>query len=54
MTVAAFLDRWLATVKPNLREKTYRGYSQHVESHFKPALGTKRLAKLTHDDIRRS
>src|SRR4051812_18564934 len=51
LTVSAFLDRWLATVKTNLREKTHRGYSQHVEVHCKPALGTKRIAKLSHDDI---
>ena len=51
MTVAAFLDRWLASVKPNLREKTYRGYSQHVALHYKPALGSKRLSKLTHTDV---
>lgn len=51
MTVSTFLDRWLATVKPNLREKTYRGYSQHTEVHFKPALGKKRLVRLSHDDI---
>src|SRR3954452_25624614 len=37
MTVSAFLDLWLGTVKPNLRAKTSLGYSQHVEIHFKPA-----------------
>ena len=51
MTVTAFLERWLSSVKPNLREKTYRGYSKHVEIHFKPALGTRKLAKLGHIEI---
>jgi integrase len=51
LTVAAFLDRWLMTVEPNLRESTLRLYRGYVTKHFKPALGTKRLAKLTHDDV---
>src|SRR5687768_13943788 len=44
MTVSALLDRWLSTVKPNLRESTYTRYRGYTEVHFKPALGTKRLA----------
>ena len=28
LTVGQFLDRWLATVKPNLRDSTYRRYEQ--------------------------
>lgn len=51
LTFRAFLDRWLATVKPNIRETTYRRYEQYVSVHFKPALGSKRLTKLTHDDV---
>jgi integrase len=51
MSASAFLDRWLATVKPGLRPKTYRIYSQFVEIHYKPALGSKRLTKLSHDDV---
>jgi integrase len=51
MSVSAFLDRWLTTVKPKLRPKTYRMYSQFVEIHYKPALGSKRLTKLSHDDV---
>ena len=30
---------------------TYQRYEQFVIAHFKPALGSKRLAKLTHDDV---
>ena len=51
LTVGRFLDRWLATVKPKLRVTTYQRYEQFVIAHFKPALGSKRLAKLTHDDV---
>jgi integrase len=51
LTVAAFLDRWLTTVKPNLRDSTYTRYKGYTETHFKPSLGTRRLAKLTHDDV---
>lgn len=51
LTVASFLDRWLTTVKPNLRSSTYTRYRGYTETHFKPSLGAKRLAKLTHDDI---
>ena len=32
LTVGTFLDRWLATVKPNVRERTYRRYEQYVGS----------------------
>jgi integrase len=51
LTVAAFLDRWLTTVKPNLRQSTHQRYERFVIHHFKPALGSMRLAKLTHHDI---
>jgi len=50
-TVAMLLDRWLATAKPNLRQSTYTRYERFVVHHFKPALGTKRLAKLSHADV---
>jgi integrase len=51
MTVAALLDPWLSTVGPNLRASTSTRYRGYVEVHFKPALGSKRLAKLNHDDV---
>ena len=51
LSVCEFFDRWLGTVKANLREKTHRGYRQHTEVHFKPSLGKMRLTKLSHDDI---
>ena len=51
LTVGAFLDRWLATVRNTRRDATYRRYRGYVELHLKPALGSKRLSKLAHDDI---
>jgi integrase len=51
MTVSQFLDRWLATVTPNLRPNTSTRYRGYVEKHFKPGLGTKRLTRLAHDDV---
>src|SRR5581483_8991299 len=51
LTVSAFLDRWLAAVKPNIRQSTHQRYERFVVHHFKPALGAKRLSKLTHADI---
>jgi integrase len=51
MTVSALLDRWLATVTPNLRASTSTRYKAYAEVHFKPWLGAKKLTKLTHDDV---
>lgn len=51
LTVAAFLDRWLSMVQDSRRVATYLRYRAYSEGHFKPALGQKRLAKLTHDDV---
>jgi integrase len=51
-TLAQFLDKWLADVaQPSVRPKTYRFYSDHISLHIKPALGKKRLEKLTPADV---
>jgi integrase len=46
-TVSAYLDRWLETAKASLRASTFRSYSQLVNDHIKPEIGSVRLAKLT-------
>lgn len=47
MTVAEYLDRWLAdTVRPNRRYKTVTSYERVVENHIKPHVGPLRLGKL--------
>jgi integrase len=51
-TLAQFLDKWLADVsRPSVRPKTYRFYCDHIRLHIKPALGKKRLEKLTPADV---
>jgi integrase len=51
LTVGAFLDRWLKSVKPALRPNTYRRYEQFARLHISPALGRISLAKLTPDQL---
>jgi integrase len=47
MTVAAWLDTWLATyVLPSVRPTTYRSYEGIIRLHLKPTIGGVKLAKL--------
>lgn len=53
-TVRAFLESWLDdVVRPGLREKTYKTYGYILSSHVYPALGSQRLDRVKHDDLRR-
>lgn len=52
-TLAHFLEQWLEVVRPSVRPKSYRFYSDHVNLHIAPALGKKRLEKLTPTDVQR-
>ena len=45
LTVAAFLDQWLA-MKHNLRANSRRTYRGLIESYIKPGLGSTRLRRL--------
>jgi integrase len=48
MTLAAFLDRWLASsVKPSVKVRTYEGYESIVRVRVVPRIGKKPLAKVT-------
>jgi integrase len=52
VTLGAHLDRWLTdVVKPTCSFKTHRTYSDLVEQHVKPALGSVLLAKVTTPQI---
>ncbi|WP_250291456.1 site-specific integrase [Frankia sp. CiP1_Cm_nod1] len=52
-TVEKFLTYWLAqSVKPNAKPATYHGYEMMVRVHICPAIGKKRLNKLTAADVR--
>lgn len=47
-----FLNAWLRdVVKPNVRPKTHRTYSDHVKLHIEPALGSRPMAKLTPQSV---
>lgn len=45
-TVAAFLDRWLASVQNKLRPRAWATYEQAVRLHLSPGIGHERLARL--------
>jgi integrase len=52
-TVARFLTHWLdEVVKPTVRPKTHRTYSDLVKKHIAPAIGQVPLGKLTPQKIR--
>jgi integrase len=52
-TVAEYLSYWLEhIVKAERRPKTYQGYEGVVRLHLIPALGKKRLNKLSAQDVR--
>ena len=45
-TVAVFMHDWLESVRPSLRPKTARSYSDLMRLHVVPAVGRVRLARL--------
>ena len=52
-TVAEYLAYWLGqVVREDRRPKTYQGYEGVVRLHLIPGLGSKRLGKLTAQDVR--
>jgi integrase len=51
-TVSEYLKRWLEeTARPRLRHSTYPAYKGHINNHIIPAIGKKRLANLTRQDV---
>ena len=53
LTMATYLDEWLEMVaKPSVRPSTFYSYRLYVEDHLIPALGKKRLTRLTPTDVR--
>lgn len=50
-TVAQFLERWLQAVKPSVKTRTYEGYESIIRVRVLPRIGTRRLAKLSGDDM---
>lgn len=52
-SVAEYLNYWLRdVVLQERRPKTYQGYEDVVRLHLIPGIGSKRLAKLTVQDVR--
>jgi integrase len=52
-TVAKYLAFWLEhVVRPERKPRTYQGYEGVVRLYLVPELGSKRLAKLTAQDVR--
>jgi integrase len=51
ITLNAYLDQWLETVKPNLRTKARRSYPASLQRYIREPLGAKKLNKLTTMDV---
>jgi integrase len=52
-TVAKFLEHWLSQiVKPSVRPKTFRSYSDLVKNHISPGIGDTPLGKLSVQHVR--
>lgn len=52
MTVREYMEHWLSVVKEEKRLTTFHGYESVVRLHIVPALGKKRLDRLTGADVR--
>lgn len=51
--MATYLDEWLETVaKPSVRPSTFYSYRLYAQDHLIPALGNKRLTRLTPTNVR--
>jgi integrase len=53
LTLEAFLEGWLADIRPSIRPRTWQRYEQYVRLHLVPGLGKVKLARLTPDHLQR-
>jgi integrase len=53
LTVADYLDGWLESIEPNVKESTFVDYHAIVRLHLKPAIGAVRLSRLSALDVSR-
>lgn len=53
MTLAAYLDEWIAAITPNRAPSSILVYRNHVEEHITPLLGGIRVGSLHQRDVRR-
>lgn len=52
-TLAAWLDHWLTTTASDRRDSTNAVYRQYINNYINEALGTKKLDKLSMEDLER-
>lgn len=52
-TFGAFLDEWIESKRLSVAESSLKTYTQTVEKHIRPALGTRLLVAVTADDVQR-
>ena len=46
-----WIDFWLENEKSFLKESTYATYSNIIENHIKPSLGTKNISDIQNNDL---
>jgi integrase len=51
LTVAAYFERWLSTIEPRVKPRTFVRYVGEVRNHLLPAVGRLKLAKLSAGDL---
>ncbi|MDQ3826376.1 MAG: site-specific integrase [Actinomycetota bacterium] len=52
LTVANYLDEWLAHIKQHVRRSTWKSYEGNIRLHVLPRIGSKRLARLGVREVR--
>lgn len=53
MTVAAWLDVWMAEYNNHTAAASVKTYNSHIKNHIKPGLGALKLQKLSIPDVQR-
>ena len=51
MKFSEWIDIWLKNEKPFFKESTYAIYSNIIENHIKPSLGTKNISHIQNNDL---
>src|SRR5262245_10026864 len=52
-TFGSFLDEWLEAKRLGVVETSFETYKRKIESHVRPAMGSKLLVRITADEIQR-
>lgn len=50
-TMATWITHWMKVTGPDRRDSTNAGYRTYIDQYILPALGSKRLDKITMDDL---